>query len=211
MRPPIKHCSQCGGETRLGVPPSDDRERFICVRCGQVHYQNPRNVVGCLVEQEGRVLLCKRAIQPRVGTWTLPAGFQELGEGAMHGAVRETYEETGARVEIAAPYVHFDIPHIGQSYVFYRARLLEQVASPGPETLEARFFRFEDVPWQELSFDVVRISLDLYIRDMQADSLHAHYGTIVRDDDRPGIRLGSCSLQDHLVLTAIPAHPSSHR
>src|SRR5262245_47246566 len=134
----MRFCSECGQTTAKRIPSGEDRERSVCDACGTIHYQNPKLVVGCIVEHAGQVLLCKRAIDPRRGYWTVPAGFLELGESAMAGAIRETHEEAGARVRIVAPYAHFDVPHIGQAYVLYRAELLDERFAPGVESLEAK-------------------------------------------------------------------------
>jgi len=155
----MQYCSRCGQAVQKRVPEGEDRERHVCSACGVIHYENPRMVVGCIVEEQGRILLCKRAIQPRYGHWTVPAGFLELGESAMQGAVRETEEEASAAVRIVAPYAHFDVPHIGQAYIIYRAAFATQGFGPGPESLEVKLVTPEEIPWAELAFPVVRHSL----------------------------------------------------
>src|SRR5262245_45123703 len=132
----MRFCSQCGQGVSLRIPEGEDRERHVCGGCGAIHYQNPKMVVGCLIEHAGKILMCRRAIEPRLGLWTIPAGFLEIGESAVAGAVRETEEEADARVRVIAPYAHFDVPHIGQAYIVYRAELLEERFGPGPESLE---------------------------------------------------------------------------
>ena len=161
-----------------------------------VHYQNPRMVVGCIVEHDERVLLCRRAIEPRRGLWTLPAGFLELGESTVEGAVRETMEEARARVRVIAPYAHFDVPHIGQAYILYRAELIEPGFAAGPESLEVELFALDQVPWSEIAFPVVRFCLELLQEDRLARRYRSHHGRLVRD---PGA--AAFSLRDHLVVT----------
>lgn len=186
-------CSRCGQTTERRVPQGEDRERDVCGGCGAVHYQNPRMVVGCIVEHGGRVLMCKRAIEPRRGLWTLPAGFLELGESAIEGAVRETYEEAQARVRVTAPYAHFDVPHIGQAYILYRAELLAEEFGPGPESLEVELMELARVPWGELAFPVVRCCLELLQDDLQVRRYRSHQGTLVREAN-------GFVLRDHLAV-----------
>ena len=179
--------------TQRRVPANEDRERSVCDGCGTIHYQNPKLVVGCIVEHEGRILLCKRAIEPRRGYWTVPAGFLELGESAMAGAIRETHEEAGARVRIRAPYAHFDIPHIGQAYVLYRAELLEPHFSPGVESLAVELVAPSEIPWEELAFPVVRSALELLREDHAAGRYRSHHAALVREE-------GRYTLREHLAL-----------
>ena len=184
----MRFCSQCGQETARRIPEGEDRERHVCGACGTIHYQNPKLVVGCIVEHAGRVLLCKRAIDPRRGYWTVPAGFLELGESAMAGAIRETHEEAGARVRIVAPYAHFDVPHIGQAYVLYRAELLEEHFAPGVESLEAKLVAPDEIPWGELAFPVVRCALELLHEDQRAGRYRSHHAAWVRDESGFALR-----------------------
>ncbi len=179
----MKHCSSCGQENELRIPDGEDRERHVCASCGTIHYQNPKMVVGCIVEHGNRILLCKRAISPRRGFWTIPAGFMELGESAPAGAARETLEEACAKVEIVAPYAHFDIPHIGQAYLIYRARLLEERFAPGPESTEVELVDPARIPWEELAFLAVRYSLELLCEDREAGRYRHHLGSVVRSND----------------------------
>jgi ADP-ribose/FAD diphosphatase len=188
-------CSRCGQATERRVPANEDRERDVCCACGVIHYQNPRMVVGCIVEHDGRVLMCRRAIEPRRGLWTLPAGFLELGESAIEGAVRETFEEARARVRVVAPYAHFDVPHIGQAYILYRAELSEPGFGPGPESLDVELFALDQVPWTEIAFPVVRLSLELLQEDLAARCYRTHQGRLIREPDAPAF-----VLRDHLAL-----------
>jgi ADP-ribose/FAD diphosphatase len=190
----MKFCSTCGAPVELRIPAGEDRERSVCTSCGTIHYENPRMVVGCIIEEQGQILLCKRAIQPRYGYWTVPAGFLELGESTVQGAIRETYEEAGARVEVLAPYAHFDIPYIGQAYIFYRARMLSPEFSAGTESLEVEWVSPEKIPWGELAFQVVRVSLELFLEDAKLGKYRMHHGIITRD------AAGRYALLEHLAL-----------
>lgn len=165
----MKFCSACGGAVVSRIPPGDNRERFVCEACGAIHYRNPKIVAGCLVEHEDAVLLCRRAIEPRRGLWTLPAGFLELGETTAEGAARETLEEANAKVEIEDLYTVFNLPHISQVYFFFRARLRDGSFSAGAETMEARLFTETEVPWSQLAFPVVTSTLRHYFSDRLAD------------------------------------------
>ena len=191
----MQYCSRCGQPVELRVPAGEDRERHVCGGCGAVHYQNPRMVVGCIVEHEGRVLMCKRAIEPRRGLWTVPAGYLELGESAAQGAVRETHEEAQAHVRIVAPYAHFDVPHIGQAYILYRAELTQNGFGPGPESLEVELTHPDQIPFEQLAFPVVRYALALYREDLTAGRYRTHIASLVREQAG-----GPFLLRDHLAL-----------
>ena len=143
----IKHCKACGSPTEYTVPADDNRERATCTVCGTVHYENPLNVVGTLPIWNDRVLLCRLNIEPRYGLWTLPAGFMELGETTEQGAIRETDEEAGARIELEGLYTVMNVVRVVQVHLFYRARLRDTDFAPGPETIEARLFREDEIPW----------------------------------------------------------------
>lgn len=155
----------CGAPVSKQIPPGDDRERFVCSACDTIHYQNPKIVTCCVPVFEDRVLLCRRAIEPRRGLWTLPGGFLETGETAFDGAARETWEEARARVDEHALYTVFNLPHISQVYMFFRARLIDGRYGVGVETLEARLFREPDIPWDQLAFPVISRTLTHYFRD----------------------------------------------
>lgn len=176
----MRYCSQCGTAVQLQVPPGDNRPRHVCLACGAVHYQNPKMVVGCLPEWQDRLLLCRRAIEPRYGLWTLPAGFMELGETLQEGAARETLEEAGAQVEMGELYTLFNLPHINQVYLLFRSRLLELDFAPGTESLEVALFREQEVPWMDIAFPVIRETLWLYFRDRARGDFGLHTGDIVR-------------------------------
>lgn len=178
----MNFCSQCGAGVRVLIPAGDDRPRHVCTRCGVVHYQNPKVVVGCIPKWEGQVLLCRRAIEPRYGLWTLPAGFMERGETTLAGAARETLEEANARVAIGPLYSLFNLPHIDQVYLLFRAQLLDLDFHPGAESLEVRLFAESGIPWDELAFPVVKETLGLYFRDRAAGREGLRVGDIVRED-----------------------------
>jgi ADP-ribose pyrophosphatase YjhB (NUDIX family) len=139
--------------------------RAVCQNCGAVHYQNPRNVVGVVPVFNDKILLCRRAISPRYNKWTLPAGFMELGETTAQGAMRETQEEAGAQIELGPLYTVINVPHAEQVHFFYLATVLSPELAPGPESLEARFFKPEDIPWSELAFRTVITTLEHYLDD----------------------------------------------
>ena len=174
----MKFCSNCGAPVALRVPPGDTLPRHVCEACQAIHYQNPRMVVGCIPEWQGRILLCRRGIEPRHGLWTVPAGYMENGETAHDGAIRETLEEANARVEIESLYALYNIPHINQVYILFRARLLDDQVRPGAETLEVRLFRLDEIPWDAIAFASVRNTLEHYSKDREQGQFRFHMGTI---------------------------------
>ncbi len=174
----MKFCSQCGASVTLRVPSGDTLERHVCDACHVIHYQNPRMVVGCVVEWDDRILLCRRAIEPRHGLWTVPAGYLEIGETLEQGARRVTLEEANARVEIGPLYAVYNIPHISQVYLLFRARLLDPEVRPGAETLEVELYTEADVPWDRLAFATVRNTLQHYFSDRRKGEYQLHMGTI---------------------------------
>lgn len=161
----MKYCSHCGSPVSQRVPEGDDRLRHVCDSCNTIHYSNPRVIVGCLAEHEGRVLLCRRAIEPRSGLWTLPAGFMENGETTVQGAARETWEEARAEVYEQQLYRLFDVPGINQVYMFYRARVVDGNCGVGPESSEVGLFTEDEIPWDEIAFPVVYHTLKEYFHD----------------------------------------------
>ena len=174
----IKHCRACGSEVDYLIPSDDNRERAVCPACGTVHYVNPLNVVGTVPVWQDRVLLCRRNIEPRYGLWTLPAGFMELGETTEQGAVRETDEEAGARVELEGLFAVLNVVRVGQVHLFYRARLLDTDFHPGPESIEVRLFEESQVPWDELAFRTVRETLLRYFEDCRRGQFRLHTADI---------------------------------
>lgn len=174
----MNFCSACGARVERRVPPGDSLPRYICTNCGIIHYENPKMVVGCIPEWGNGILLCRRAIEPRHGLWTVPAGFMENGETTAEGAMRETLEEANAKVEILGLYALFNIPHINQVYMLFRARLLGLDFSAGAETLETKLFEEEQIPWDQIAFVTVRRTLKHYFNDRRAGQFHFHMGTI---------------------------------
>ena len=161
----MNYCSQCGGKLHIATPPMDNRNRHICDDCGVVHYENPKIIVGTLPIFDNKVLLCRRAIEPRLGYWTLPAGFLENNESSKTGAKRETFEEAGVTYGDSTLYRVFDIPHISQVYIFYLAHLSSPDFLAGEESLEVAFFDEKEVPWPDLAFPVMRDILVDYFSD----------------------------------------------
>jgi ADP-ribose pyrophosphatase YjhB (NUDIX family) len=175
FHPPIRHCRQCGASVVYRLPDDGDtKQRAICSACHTVHYENPLNVVGTVPMLGDKVLLCKRNIEPRKGKWTLPAGFMELDETTAEGAARETLEEAGAQFEMGPLFSLLNVRRVGQVHFFYRATLLNDQFDPGQETMEARLFAEEDIPWDELSFRTVRETLLRYFADRRAGEFGIH-------------------------------------
>ena len=174
----IQHCRACGGTARYEVPSDDNRERAVCTDCGTIHYENPLNVVGTVPVWEDRVLLCRRNIEPRRGLWTLPAGFLELGETTVEGALRETVEEAGADVEMGPLFTLLNVVRVGQIHLFYLASMRRPEFVPGPETIEARLFRESDIPWEEIAFRTTRETLLRYFEDRQKGLFGVHCADI---------------------------------
>ena len=175
VRTPIRHCRDCGAAVSYRLPDDGDTHlRAVCTACGTVHYENPLNVVGTVAHWGNRVLLCKRNIEPRWGKWTLPAGFMELGETTAQGAARETDEEAGAEIEMQALLTVISVARVGQVHLFYRARLLSERFNPGHETIEARLFTQDEIPWDELAFGTVRETLECYFADSQTGVFSVH-------------------------------------
>ena len=165
----MKFCSECAHPVSLLIPPDDNRPRYVCGQCGMIHYQNPKMVIGTIPvwERDGetRILLCKRAIEPRYGYWTLPAGFMENNETTSEAALRETHEEAGARVELHALFSLLNVPHVHQVHMFYRATLLDLDYCAGTESLEVKLFSQEEIPWNDLAFPTVMHTLKFFFED----------------------------------------------
>lgn len=178
----MNFCAQCGASLRFEVPPSDNRPRHVCSSCATVHYQNPKIVAGCIPEWEDRLLLCRRAIEPRSGMWTLPAGFMELGETSSEAALRETLEEANARVDMLGLYTVMNLPHIDQVYMMFRGRLLDLEFSAGDESREVALFKPAEIPWAELAFPTIRHTLQFYVQDQRRGVFEMRCGDIVRDE-----------------------------
>lgn len=174
----MKFCSECGALVNRLIPPGDTHERFVCAACTTVHYQNPKMVVGCIPEWEDQILLCRRAIDPRHGLWTLPAGFMELAETTAEAAAREALEEANASIEIGDLYTLYNLPHISQVYLIYRGRLRNLDFSPGIESLEVRLFRESEIPWDQMAFRVITYTLEHFFADRRQGHYPLHLGTI---------------------------------
>lgn len=172
--PAIRFCPICGFTAEFRIPAGDSLPRYICNNCGHINYQNPRLVVGCVAEFAGRILLCRRAIEPRYGFWTLPAGFMENGETTAQGAIRETIEEAGAIVEIDAAFAIYSIPHIHQVHLFYRGNLPSPIYAAGVESLDVALFDPEAIPWDELAFRSVQLCLERYLEDRKSGIFGFH-------------------------------------
>lgn len=170
----IKHCRQCGTAVDYRVPDDDNRERAICGGCGTIHYENPINVVGTVPVWGEQVLLCKRAIEPRYGFWTLPAGFMENNETCGEAALRETREEAGARIELGPMFTFIDLPHISQIHIIYRARLLDLEFSPGEESLDAILLGEADIPWDDIAFRSIDYTLKCFFEDRRKGEFELH-------------------------------------
>ncbi|MCL6415874.1 NUDIX hydrolase [Aestuariirhabdus sp. Z084] len=164
----MKFCSDCGATVGLNIPEGDNRPRYICTRCDMIHYQNPKIVAGCIPVYDNRILLCKRAIEPRYGYWTLPAGFMENGESCEEGAARETEEEACAQVENLRLYTLFSLPHIDQVHLFYLADMTTEHFAPGSESLMTQLLPEAEIPWDELAFPTIGRTLRYYFADRQA-------------------------------------------
>jgi len=182
----MKFCHQCASPLSLRVPEGDDKPRHICDDCDTIFYQNPKNVVGTLPFYGDQVLLCKRAIEPRLGKWTLPAGFMENGESSLEGAIRETTEEAGAIVSISdnSLYTLFNLPRINQVYMFFRAELANLQFSPGMESLEVALFSEDEIPWNEIAFPVVRETLVHFFQDLRVNQFPVRMFDVIHGENR---------------------------
>jgi ADP-ribose pyrophosphatase YjhB (NUDIX family) len=172
----MKFCPSCAQPLTLKIPSGDHLPRYVCDACGAIHYQNPRLVVGCVPEHNGKILLCRRAIEPRLGFWTLPAGFMENGESLQTAAARESMEEALARVEIGSLVAIVHVLHAHQVHVMFRARLLNSDFGPGPESLEVALLDESQIPWKDMAFRSVDFALRRYLEDRRQgrDDLHFH-------------------------------------
>ncbi len=174
----INFCPGCGAPVELRCPEDDNRPRHICTSCDTIHYQNPNLVVGSIPEWQGKILLCRRAIEPRYGLWTLPGGFMENGESTTEAAIRETQEEANARIEIGELYSMYSLPYINQVHLLFRARLQDLDFSPGQESLEVKLFTEDEVPWDEIAFRPVKYSLEHYFSDRRTGHFGFHIGAL---------------------------------
>lgn len=178
MIPAINFCSECGTSVEQKIPDGETLLRAVCPECQTIHYLNPKIVAGTIPEWEDKILLCRRAIEPRLGLWTFPAGFMELGESTEAAAERETLEEAHADVRIHSLFGLFSLPHVSQVYVVYRAHLQNLGFKPGPESLEVELVSLQNIPWDQLAFPVIHESLSRYVQDIQAAIIQTHSAVI---------------------------------
>jgi ADP-ribose pyrophosphatase YjhB (NUDIX family) len=174
----MNFCSNCGAPVTLIIPDGDNRERFVCGQCKTIHYQNPKMVIGTVPVWDGQILLCRRAIEPRLGLWTLPAGFMENGETTADAASRETLEEANARVDLVELYTVYSVTHVNQVHLYYRAALRDTDFAPGIESLEVKLFVERDIPWSELAFRTVSVTLKHYFADRAEGRFVLHTGSL---------------------------------
>ena len=182
----MKYCHHCASPLVLRIPEGDDRERHYCDNCNAIFYANPKNIVGTLSVYENKVLLCKRAIEPRLGKWTLPAGFMENGESSLTGAIRETKEVAGASVTVMDDclYTLFNLPSINQVYMFFRVELTNLDFTPGYESKEVALFNEQEIPWSEIAFPVVKSTLEHYFKDLQNQHFPVRMFDVLHEKDR---------------------------
>jgi ADP-ribose pyrophosphatase YjhB (NUDIX family) len=185
----MKFCSECAHPVTVAIPEGDNRPRFVCTNCGTIHYQNPKMVIGSVPVWEGdgelKVLLCKRAIEPRYGYWTLPAGFMENEETTSEAAIRETEEEAGANVELGNLFTLLNVAHVHQVHLFYLAKLLDLDYAAGIESLDVQLFAEHEIPWDDLAFPTIRTTLELFFADRRRVREGGSYGVHTRDITRP--------------------------
>lgn len=181
----MKFCSECGKSVVHRIPEGDNLPRYICEHCDIIHYQNPKLVVGCLPVWKDQVLLCKRAIEPSYGLWTLPAGFMENQESLEQAALRESDEEANANLEIENLYSVISLPHINQIYVLYRAKLLDLDFYAGHESLDVQLFNEEDIPWEQLAFKTIEGTLRHFFEDRKQGRFLVH-NSVVSKHNRLG-------------------------
>ncbi len=170
----MKFCSHCGSGLDFRIPSGDSLPRHVCDACGTIHYLNPKLVIGAIAEWDDRILMCRRAIEPRHGCWTLPAGFMENRETTADAAIRETLEEACARISISEMFTLINVPHISQVHVVYRAKLLDLDFSPGEESLEVALFSEEEIPWDRIAFRSISMTLQRYFDDRRRGQFSFH-------------------------------------
>lgn len=172
----MKYCSDCGHAVERRVPAGDHLPRHVCPACGAIHYRNPKVIVGCVPEwEDGRILMCRRAIEPRLGRWTFPAGFLELGETSAQGAAREALEEAQAEVAVGDLFVVINVPYVSQLYLIHRGRLKAPRYGPTLESSEVTLMREDEIPWDEIAFPTIWHSLKYFYADRAggASGIHA--------------------------------------
>ena len=177
-KPIQKYCSYCGAETTFKIPKGDNKKRAVCSSCGTIFYENPKIVSGCILEWDNKILLCKRATEPRSGFWTLPAGFLENNETVAEGAMRETFEEANAKADSIKLFFMCDLRHISQIYIMYMGKLIDGKFSPGPESSDVKLFCESEIPWDDIAFTVIEKTLKLYFEDKKRGNYSIHFDTI---------------------------------
>ena len=177
-KPRQKYCSYCGSAVSIKIPEGDNKERAVCNHCGAVFYENPKIVSGCLLTWKDKILLCKRATEPRAGYWTLPAGFLENNETMEAGALRETFEEAGAKANNLNPFLLCNLPHISQIYIMFHGKLTDGKFSAGLESSEVKLFSKDEIPWNEIAFLVISKAIKLYYQDLKNGKIGTHFSTI---------------------------------
>ena len=160
------------------IPEGDHLPRFVCPVCKAIHYENPRIIAGCVPEWEGKIVLCRRAIEPRKGYWTIPAGFMEIGESTEQAAIRETFEEAHADVEITSLYAVLSLPRISQVHMVFRGSMRRPEFKPGAESLDVQLFALNDIPWDDLAFPVIHEALERYVADAARGAFTMHFGSV---------------------------------
>lgn len=182
----MKFCAECGHAVEIKVPEGDHAPRHVCTACGNIHYFNPKVIAGCIPEwEDGRILMCKRNIEPRRGKWTFPAGFLELHETGSQGAAREAREESQAEVEITGLLSVINVPYVSQVYLIYRARLLKPEFGPTPESSEVRLMREEEIPWDEIAFPTIYNGLKSFFADRAKGVTGIHTLDLLTRPKRP--------------------------
>ena len=170
----VVFCSNCGAKLKMKIPEEDNRVRAVCDACNTIHYENPKIIVGSVTTYENQILLCRRAIEPKFGFWTLPAGYMELNESTSEGALRETIEESGANITLTRLFAIHDLPFLNQVHIFFLAEMNNPKLDPGAETLEARLFAVNEIPWSELAFKTVGRTLEFFIKKDRYNKDHVH-------------------------------------
>ena len=190
----MKFCSECGHAVDLRVPEHDHLPRHVCPNCETIHYRNPKVIAGCVPVWEDRVLMCRRAIEPRLGKWTFPAGFLEMGETSGEGAARETLEESGAEVDIDDLFVVINVPYVSQIYAIYRGRMRSDKHHPTFESSETQLMREDEIPWDDIAFPTIWHSLKFFFADRAAGQTNFHALDLSRrplDPSRREVSTGS--------------------
>jgi len=184
----MKFCAACGQAVALLIPAGDHLERHVCTGCGTIHYQNPRIIAGCVPQWGSKILLCRRAIEPRAGYWTIPAGFMENGEALQDAAARESMEEALARVQIGSLLAIVNVLRAHQVHIVFRAQLLDTDFAAGPESLEVGLYEASEIPWPEIAFLSVEFALRRFLADREAGCEQTHFRDIDWRDGAPVIR-----------------------